>query len=612
MTAATVPQTLGSSVPLRELGWRAALPVVVLLMAQVGLYVWMAPRGFEFTDEAYYILNYLHWRDLVGMVSFFGAYFELPFRMLGQSVPAIRIFSLLILLASSAFFTRETLRFSDRRDGTMSATPWLFVVVGMAASLFYFGYLSTLRAPSYNLLSLCSMLLATGLLMRLLEPSTSLANVRVAVFCYGLAVGACGLGKASTGAIMVVCHALFFALANRDWRLRHLLELLVLSLVGVSLNFAVLQWVHPQWLAVLREGIALFSYSSEGNLIDMANGLRWDIQRLAPMLPWAVGIIVAFVLLARWIGPVRRAALSALVVAVVVSCVVGLVWGGLTRLWLPLIGLAVLLLWSVEGLRRKPVKLTRNDATDFGLMCLLFALPIGFSFGTNMPVLEHSQKAAVFAVVAVCLRLHRLARLELLATPAIVACLTALCVPTLVIQLKAALDVDYTYRQLRPLGEQAIPVRVGATNTTVLVDATTHETLQSVIGAARAAGLAPGQAILDFTGDGPGLIYAIGGRPLGLAWLLGGYPSSHGWATRLVAQLSPQALQSAWLLTSDDNPRAIVGWQQLLSARLGVGTHVLVGTVPIQAPYHWGLNSPEIISVQLWKPRAVAGPGAAQ
>ena len=45
MTAAAVLRDSGSSVPMRGFGWRAALSLVVLLMAQVGLYVWMAPRG---------------------------------------------------------------------------------------------------------------------------------------------------------------------------------------------------------------------------------------------------------------------------------------------------------------------------------------------------------------------------------------------------------------------------------------------------------------------------------------------------------------------------------------------------------------------------------------
>src|SRR6266568_3589136 len=133
----------------------------VLLLVQTALYIWMAPRGFEFTDESYYLLNYLYWRDVTATVSFFGAYFELPFRLLGQSVSAIRIFSLVGLVVASGFFTRESLRFSRESEGTDTSPLMPFVLVGIAASLFYFGYFSSVRAPSYNLLALCAMLIAT-------------------------------------------------------------------------------------------------------------------------------------------------------------------------------------------------------------------------------------------------------------------------------------------------------------------------------------------------------------------------------------------------------------------------------------------------------------------
>jgi hypothetical protein len=669
----------GKESPLRDLDWRAASPVLVLvlLLTQVGLYVWMAQRGFEFTDESYYFLNYLYWRDLIGTMSFFGAYFEWPFRMLGQSVPAIRIFSLLLLLASSAFFTREVLGYVSRREGSSRETPWAFMVAGMAASMFYFGHLSTLRAPSYNLLALCSMLLATGLLLRLLERGVLFTNARLTVFCYGLAIGACGLGKASSGVMLVLLHALFFVLANRDWRLRHLIEFLVLSLAGVSLNFVVLQLAHPQWLEELREGMVLVSMDGSHNLLGSVKSFWWKVQALAPtFLAWTLGAGVTVALLARWIIRSRRTALSVLVVALVVGslfglinamdapnsttlpgsakliwwkihafvptflawtlgsgvtvallawwiirsrrtalsalvvalvggCVLGLIWGP-EHWWLPLLGLAVLLLWSFEGLSRKPFRLVRGDLTDFALMALLFALPVAFSFGTNMPLLEHSQMAAVFAITALLLRLLRLARLGILAPPALVVCLAALCLPALVIQLRAATDVHYTYRQLSALGEQSLPVHLGAADNTLRVDAATRETLQSVIGAARAVGLAPGRAILDFTGDGPGLIYALGGRPLGTAWLLGGYPGSQTIAAHVVEKLPAQALRNAWLLSSDNNPRAIKDWQQLLNARLGPDAHELVATVHIRAPYRWGENAPDSLSVQIWKPRVAA------
>jgi hypothetical protein len=591
-----------------ESGWQVALPVIAILLAQVGLYVWMAPRGFDFTDEAYYFLNYLYWRDLIGTMSFFGAYFELPFRMLDQSVSAIRIFSLIVLLASSAFFSREAFAYIACSYGETNKAPWVIIFVGMASSMSYFGYMSTLRAPSYNLLTLCSMLVATGLLLRVLRPFVPHpGNSRLSMVLYGLAVGACGLGKASSGALLVVCHALFFFLANRDWRLRHLLEILALTLAGVSLNIAVLQYVHPYWLSVLREGIAMVNSTDGRGVLVLADALLWEMEAVVRMgLPWAVGVAGSFVLLVRWIGPSRRATLSTLVVALVGGCVLSLM-GRPFRGWLPFLGLAALMLWSVEGINRKPVRLTRGDTTDFGLTVLLFVLPVAYSFGTDNSVLQHSQMAAVFVVTFLSIKLHRLTRLGLLTPTAMVVCFTALCIPTLVIQLKAATDVKFTYRQLSSLGDQSMPVCLGTAGKTLLVDASTRESLQSVIGTARSSGFKPGQTILDFTGDSPGLIFALGGRPLGTAWLLGGYPGSEATAARLLLQLSTEQLQSAWVISSDDNPRAIKGWQQLLNARLGADSHMLVGTVRIHAPYRWSIETPEKFTLHLWKPRAAAG-----
>jgi hypothetical protein len=592
---------------MRELGWRASLPVVALLAAQVGLYVWMAPRGFDFTDESYYVLNYLYWRDLLGTVTFFGAYFEWPFRLLGESIPAIRLFSLLLLLASGAYFALESLVQFTRHERVPEGTRWIFAMVGMAASLFYFGPLTTVRAPSYNLIALCSMLVATGAMLRVLVPGTSIAHTRLAAFTYGLAVGACGLGKASTAVVLVAVHGLFFVLANRDWRLRHLADLLAFSLSGVGLNVIVLQFAHPQWLEALKEGVRLLNMDGSHSLLGSLNAFRWEVQAAAPvMLASALGAGVAVAMVAGWLGPFRRAALSTLAVILIGGCVLGLIVGP-NRWWLPWMSLAVLLIWIVEGSTRRPFRWERSDLADVALMVLLLALPVVFSVGTNNSILEHSQIAAAFPVAALLLRLLRLARLDILARPAFVACMAMLCVPTLVVQVRAATDVHYTHRQLSALGQQALPIRIGAADNELLVDAATQETIGSVIGAARRAGLGPGQAILDFTGDGPGLIYALEGRPVGVAWLPGGYPGSDAIAARVIERLPAQALQNAWVLGSDDNPRAIKDWQQSLVARLGPGTHELVATATIRAPYRWGREAPERHSVKFFRPRAFSG-----
>jgi hypothetical protein len=605
MSLAVASRRASAPIPASELDWRASLPVLALLAAQVGLYIWMAPRGFDFTDESYYVLNYLYWREVIGTVTFFGAYFEWPFRLLGQSVPAIRIVSLLLLLASSAYFALQALGFFTRRESSAGVTRSVFAVVGMAASLFYFGQTATVRAPSYNLVALCSMLVATGALLRVLEPGASIGNTRLAMFVYGLAIGACGLGKGSTAAMLVAVHALFLVFANRDWRWRHLLEVFLFVLAGASLNVVVLQFTHPQWLDALNEGMKLLSMDGTHSLVGSLNAFRWEVQAAAPaMLVSAIGAGVAVALVVVWLGPSRPAALSALVVILVGGCVLGLI-AGPVRWWLPWLGLAILLLWIVGRLNRRSFRLERTDMVDVALMVVLLALPVAFSFGTNNSILEHSQRAAVFPVVALLLRLLRLVHLGILPNPAFIGCMAALCLPTLITQLRAATDVNYTYRQLSALGRQAMPISVGATENVLLVDQATHETLSSVIGTARAVGLAPGQAILDFTGDGPGLIYALEGRPVGLAWLPGGYPGSQAMAARIVERLPLQALQRAWLLSSDNNPRAIKEWQQALAARLGPGTHELVATVHIRAPYRWGRDAPERLSVNFFRPLAL-------
>lgn len=578
--------------------------VITLLAAQIGLYVWLAPRGFEFTDEAYYLLSYLHWRDMVGATSFYSAYFEIPFRLLDQSIAGIRILSLLLLLTSGAFFTWNSLVFWCRHDAIQIRPSLILVAVGSVTSLFYFGYLTTLRAPSYNLLVLCSMLVSTGALLRFVDLSLCTRHTRSFMVMYGVAVGICGLSKATSGVLLVVAHASFFLVANRDWRMARLAEISLLVLVGGCANFAILYWSQPAWLEMLRHGVADLGMEGSHGMSNLVTSLLRDARKLAnELFPLFLFASIPLALSSRRISGIGRYASSTLVVAVIAGCIYRLMEWRLDS-WLGLTGLTVLAISSLEVLSRDPLKLTGNDAVDYVFVAILFALPVVFSFGTNMPVLAHSQMAATFPMGAIIMQLVRLERRNLLNHAAQGFSLFLICLPTLVIQCRAATDVEYTYRQLAPLAEQRIPVRVGPADSKLLVDSQTRKSLDSIVQAAHSAGFVAGDSLLDFTGDGPGLVYALGGRPLGKAWMIGGYPGSEKMAEATVQHLSLQELRSTWLLSSDNNPRAISNWRRMLASRLGEDSHILAATVQIRAPYRWRSDAPDLVSVFLWKPRA--------
>jgi hypothetical protein len=585
-------------------------PAAVLIL-QIALYVWMAPRGFEFTDESFYFLNYLYWRDLTATVSFFGAYFEIPFRLVGNSISAIRVFSLVLLVIASGFFTRETLRVSRDSEGADTNPLMPFVLVGIAASLFYFGYFSSVRAPSYNLLALCTMLIATGLLLRLTTMlGDSRTPFRVTCLSYGLALGACGLAKAPTAALMFVLHAMFFALANRDWRLQRILELSSLVSLGAALNLGLLQCAHPTWLSVLREGVAMTNIVGHGGLFDLAHEMTREAWLLAPRFVELSLFATVIIVLARNIRHNRRAQISIAVVALICACALELARSEDRHMWLPTVALSVVVLWSFETPWRDPW--TRTGAAHMATACLLLMLPFAFSFGTSIPVFAHSQMAAVFGIVALMMRLQSLASQRQITRPALVLSLTVLAVPTLIIQLQNTFDAQHAYRLRTALIDQTVPTRVGLQNAQLLLDSTTRDVLAAISTAGRAAGFTPYQQILDLTGDGPGLVYALGGRPLGVAWLLGGYSGSEITASRLITRIPLGALQRAWLLTSSTNPRRIIGWQRLLDERLGAGAHEWVATVRMRSAYGWYSTAREPTDVDIWRPRVSQAPEHSQ
>ena len=594
------------------------LPALALLLAQVTLYAWMAPRGFDFTDESYYFHNYLHWRDFTGTVTFFGAYFELPYRALGGSVAAMRMLSLALVLGSAALLMREALSWSlaisPIGDATGATRPlphrysWLLLAGPMASAMLYFGYLSTLRAPSYNVLSLTSMALATACLLRTLRQQRAGALPRAAPVLYGVALGACFLSKATTSLTMALAHLLFFAAVNRTWNWKWLAGLVGLIGAGAALNLLLLSMVFPGWLASLREGIVLMKMRGGYAGGHLLGAFAWEVRcAIVDSGPWLLAAGALFALLRRRLGPSSRSAIGLLAVAMVLACVGATIYDHQSLLWLPAVAATALALWSLELLALGGQPLARSEYADFALMALLLLLPLAFSFGTNMLVLGHSAIAALFAFAALYLRLYRLFFAGLLGRAALAACVTLLCLPGAATQYRALTDSHYTYRQHSALGRQDLPLAMGPYASTLLLDGRTHAIMRAMKALMADAGFRPGQDILDLSGDSPGMIWAVGGNPLGSPWIIGRYPGSEAAAERTMEKSGTAKVRGAWLFTSRTSRHRIAGWESMLARQAGAQSHQLVASITFANPYPWLDDAPDkTIDLQVWRPALLA------
>lgn len=571
-----------------------------LLLAVVSAYTLLAWRGFEFTDEAFYFLHFLYWRDFVAGTSFFGAFFEWPFRLLGQSPAAIRVLTLVLLVLSAGLLARVVIaRLCDGVGGQPG--PWgpAFAVASAAASTMYFSHLSTVRAPSYNLLALCSAMWGTALLLRITSRRRETRSERLDMFLYGAALAICGLGKPTSGLFLAAAHALFLPTVGWTWVRQRLGELVVWAAFGVLAVVGCLHVAHPTWWRTVIDGASIVSSTDGRDLVTLAKAIRWDLQRLLEAQGYwgaiAVMAIVGSLPLIQRRAPAVASAVAAL--AAIAALLSGVMF---ERAWwwpnMVAASLVVLALGARAGSGQ-----ARPDARQLGIIVLLLLMPLGLSYGTNMSVLEHSQINGVLSIMGLLSAVYVMR--NRLPSWAVALCFIAAAAPGLWLQAMAAFDVSHTYRQQAALASQSRSIEFGAAGSRLFVDEVTAQTVVKVRAMAAGVGWKPGDRVLDLTGDGPGLVYVLGGRPTTMAWILGGYPGSNVAADRLLSLSDPRILRDAWILSSSSNPRRIEGWEALVAKRLGPHSHELAGEVVIQSPYRWGTTSPGQVNVQLWRPR---------
>jgi hypothetical protein len=181
------------------------------------------------------------------------------------------------------------------------------------------------------------------------------------------------------------------------------------------------------------------------------------------------------------------------------------------------------------------------------LMALIFA-PIAIAYGTNTGILKSAPRAGEFWVVAIALVIiiaapPKIRLLLLYFTVAVSAC------GVLMVLVHA---IQKPYRINGPLWQQTEWISSATHERVVKVDPATADYFRTLLTGARSAGLQVGTPIIDLSGMGPTIIYMLGGEPVGLAWINGGYPGSRNLALHALSTVLSADLRRAWILTSPE------------------------------------------------------------
>jgi hypothetical protein len=506
-------------------------------------------RGFDLTDEAYYLYSIHDPGRYEYTTTEFGYVYHPIDLLLGGNIQGLRLANLAITVGLGFAATWVALRASGLRQWTRLTQLAVVLSVTCGSLVMFSQFLST---PSYNSLAAQAVLLvAIGVALAREDGfGTQPGQVLVA----GTAIGVGGtllfLAKPPSAVVVAVAAGivLLFPRPSR-WRVAvtaGVLSALTLLLFALSVDGSVGQFVNRLKVGAADDRAIMSSFEL---------GHAFTPQMLhSGSLHKVVFIAMVAAVACATVGIVKRTPLPWAPIAgiALVAAAAGFVaHPELLRadisnptLALPfLVPPAVAIVLTVRAPKRREAPVM--------LPLFLLVVPYAVGLGSNSSHWQMAAMAPMAWVLAGCVRMKPLTNQHG------VSALAPIAAASFVVVLATVLvNGAHPYRQTQPIWDEGRETKIGPGGSLELPGALSR-TIEHLRAGAKDAGFVPGTGILDLTGEAPGLTYALDATAPAAPWLIGGYPGSASRAERELDRATCSDLSRSWVLRAPIGDRAL-------------------------------------------------------
>ncbi|HEU5078692.1 MAG TPA: hypothetical protein VFT72_05740 [Opitutaceae bacterium] len=520
--------------------------LVLTALTLVGAVLLQSGAGFEFSDEGFYLNWIAQPFDYRWSLSHFGYVYRPLYLLVGGNVAALRATNLLILLACSWLFHLRLLHQVWPEPKNRSS----LVGLAFAFAPLVWLYLDTwLPTPNYNTLALTALLLAGFAALGLHQRSSA---TWVDVTLLGVSGVIAFLAKPTCGAALaglVLIHAL--VKGNVRWvpmAASSGVAGATLLITTIVIDGSPTAFVHRIQLGLAD--LRMMQGGYEANAL-----LRLDL----PPLNDSLLAIFAVAGICAWSGVrtpfgqprPRQLFLDGVFFAILATSAV------LTALRLELRG------WQTPAMIAAAVPFAvlvalvfwrsnqHWNRTQFASAILVLLLPLVYVTGTNNNQWWTASKAGIFWVSGAIALLAAFRPVSVRSLLRLAAISQVICLLVIVHSAK------HPYRQTAPIYAMKERVSLGAGRGDLRLSLEGAQYIRELQRIASNAGFVAGQPILDLTGHHPGAVFALGGRSVGRAWMIGSYPGRDVLARAVLQRIDREQISRSWILTEDTGPQQI-------------------------------------------------------
>ncbi len=526
--------------------------------------VWLvgySSYGLDLTDEGFYLLNISNPFEYSATHTQFGFIVHPFYQLLSGDIASLRILNILTTFGLAFVF----LIFSLRQVFVRQLSTFQILVYSFSlATLSLLTFITWKLTPNYNSLNFQAiLLLMIGLVVSV---ETSKKAEIIGAVLVGLGGWMAFMVKPTSALLMVVLVPIYL-IAIKKFNFKYLLVSIGVCVIALTLSMFLIDGSIQGFVTRLQGGLFLVETLSHKNH-GFDRLLRFDWYDYHSLLITSSGLLFVFVVFGGGFYVMNAKAEDSglidgfffLTIIVLLAALVFYEPSATDKFGFFAPELVIAIPFSIlvilicscfikaTGFHFKNINF--HTWMIFGMLALM---PYLYAFGAGSNYSKKYPLVVIFWVLACLVLVVGYGDRKLVTRMFNVVIVSSLLVTIAILKS----NIQFPPRHPPGMFDYDYPINIGVSKSELVLDGEMASYLIAIQKVAGNSGFSAGMPLLDFTGQSPGVVYALGGRAVGVPWMIGSYQNSEAFITEGLRMVDCRTLASAWLITEPLGPRAV-------------------------------------------------------